>query len=82
MARKITIAALLAFFCLCIGGFVLAKRDVLIAVASSSGAKARFESFSPSKTHVFYITFKIEHHSEIQRAYWKLLPFRHVEVEK
>ena len=82
MARKIGIALALATASFFVGCVILAKRDALDAVSTSSGATAKFESFAPSKTYGIYFTFKVDHHPEIQRVYWRLIPFRHAEVEK
>ena len=81
MARKISVVFGIVSACFCSGIFVLAKRDVLATIGSSPGATASLESIAPSKTYGLYLTFKVEHDPEIQRAHWRLMPFRHVEVE-
>lgn len=57
----------------------LAKRDV---AKHFPAASIHLAGVHPSQTHLLYVTFQIVGDPEISRAYWRLNPFRHVEVEK
>jgi hypothetical protein len=82
MTRQLSITLGLAFICILISIVILAKRDVSAAMASTPSATAELRSFSPSKTHGFYVTFQVKHNPEIHLAYWRLVPWRQVELSK
>ena len=59
--------------------FGMAKRDV---AKHFPHATIHLNGVHPSKTHLLYFTFQVVGDPEISRAYWRLQPFRKVEVEK
>ena len=85
MKKKLLIPFSILVVALILTGFFLertARKAVLNEGNFDSGVKATFSSFNLSSTYVIYFTYSINGDSEINRAYWRLVPFGAVEVEK
>ena len=84
VAKKVIAAMLLSVAVMLAGIHSLAKHDVLFMLRSHHEPMARItvKDMGPSKTYIFYITFKIHGHTQLNYAYWRLLPFRQIDVEK
>jgi len=85
MKNKLLISFSVLAITLILIGFLLekhARKVVLNEGNLDSGATASFSSLNLSSSHVIYFTYSINDDSEISRAYWRLIPFGVVEVEK
>jgi hypothetical protein len=82
VAKKVIAAMLLSVAIMLAGIHSLAKHDVLFWLRSEPMATITVKDMGPSKTYIFYITFEIHGHTQLNYAYWRLLPFRQIDVSK
>lgn len=82
LAQKVIAAMLLSVAIMLAGIYSLAKHDVLFWLRNEPMATITVKDMGPSKAYIFYITFEIHGHTQLNYAYWRLLPFRQVDVSK
>jgi hypothetical protein len=80
VAKKVIAAMLLSVAIMLAGIHTLAKHDVLFWLKSEPMATITVKEMGPSKTYIFYVTFEIHGHTQLNYAYWRLLPFRQIDV--
>jgi hypothetical protein len=80
LAQKVIAAMLLSVAIMLAGIYSLAKHDVSFWLKSEPMATIAVKEMGPSKTYIFYITFEIHGHTQLNYAYWRLLPFRQIDV--
>ncbi len=82
VAKKVIAAMLLSVAIMLAGIHSLAKHDVLFWLRDEPMATITVKDMGPSKAYIFYITFEIHGHTQLNYAYWRLLPFRQIDVSK